>query len=91
MNQETYTVSRQIDGFFKEVKNYVTTSPSIEGPWSTPVFINASGFDPSMFHENANGWAYTGAVAGITAVDTFNKDTSALFTEFYQIEGEEKL
>lgn len=47
-----YTVSRQIDGFFKDVKNYVTTAPSIEGPWNTPVFINASGFDPSMFHEN---------------------------------------
>ena len=46
-----YTVSRQIDGYFKDVENYVVTSPSIDGPWSAPVFVNASGFDPSMFHE----------------------------------------
>ena len=47
-----YTVSRQIDGIFKDVENYVTTAASIDGPWSKPVFLNASGFDPSMFHEN---------------------------------------
>ncbi len=47
-----YTISRQIDGYFKDVKNYVVTAPSIEGPWSRPMFINASGFDPSMFHED---------------------------------------
>ena len=34
--------------------------------------------------EHAAGWAYTGAVVGITAVDNFNKDSEALFTEFYQ-------
>lgn len=47
-----YTISRQIDGSFKDVENYVVTARRIEGPWSEPVFINASGFDPSMFHEN---------------------------------------
>lgn len=47
-----YTVSRQIDGYFKDVENYVVTASSIEGPWSSPVFINASGFDPSMYHED---------------------------------------
>lgn len=47
-----YTISRQIDGYFKDVENYVTTAPDIDGPWSKPVFINASGFDPSMLHEN---------------------------------------
>lgn len=47
-----YTISRQIDGYFKDVENYVTTARNIEGPWSTPVFLNASGFDPSMLHEN---------------------------------------
>ena len=38
--------------------------------------------------EHAAGWAYTGAVVGITAVDNFNKDTAALFTEFYQADQE---
>lgn len=47
-----YTVCTQIDGYFKDVKNYVTTAREIEGPWSDPVFVNASGFDPSMYHED---------------------------------------
>lgn len=38
------------DGF-KDTPNYLTTAESIEGPWSTPVFLNAAGFDPSLFHD----------------------------------------
>ena len=29
--------------------NYLVTAPSIEGPWSEPVYLNSVGFDPSMF------------------------------------------
>ena len=47
-----YTVARQIDGIYKDVSNFVVTAKSIEGPWTEPVFINASGFDPGMFHED---------------------------------------
>lgn len=47
-----YTICKQIDGYFKDVENYVATAENIEGPWSEPVFVNASGFDPSMYHEN---------------------------------------
>lgn len=47
-----YTIARNIDGIFKDVENYVVTAESIEGPWSAPVFLNASGFDPGLFHEN---------------------------------------
>lgn len=47
----TYTVCRQIDGIFKDVSNYVVTAEKIEGPWSEPVFVNASGFDPGFYHE----------------------------------------
>ena len=47
-----YTICKQIDGYFKDVENYVVTAENIEGPWSEPVFVNASGFDPSMYHEN---------------------------------------
>lgn len=36
----------------KDTPNFLTTAPSIEGPWSDPVFLNASGFDPSMFHDD---------------------------------------
>ncbi|WP_320128517.1 glycoside hydrolase family 43 protein [uncultured Sphaerochaeta sp.] len=35
----------------KDLHNYLVTSPSIEGPWSEPIFLNSTGFDPSLFHE----------------------------------------
>ena len=47
-----YTVAKQIDGIFKDVENYVVMATDIEGPWSEPVFVNASGFDPGLYHED---------------------------------------
>ena len=46
-----YTMAKQIDGYFKDVENYVVTAEDIDGPWSSPVYVNASGFDPAMYHE----------------------------------------
>jgi xylan 1,4-beta-xylosidase len=37
---------------YKDVDNYLVTAPDIRGPWSKPVFLNASGFDPSLFFED---------------------------------------
>lgn len=37
---------------FKDTLNYIVSAPSIEGPWSEPVFVTASGFDPSLFHDD---------------------------------------
>ena len=37
-------------GPFKDSYNYLTTAPTIDGPWSEPVFLNRSGFDPGIFH-----------------------------------------
>lgn len=42
---------------WKDVKNYLVTSEHIEGPWSEPVFLNGSGFDPAFFHGD-NGKKY---------------------------------
>jgi xylan 1,4-beta-xylosidase len=39
-------------GPWKDCPNYLTTAKSIEGPWSDPVFLNCSGFDPSLFHDD---------------------------------------
>ncbi|MFA6976101.1 MAG: glycoside hydrolase family 43 protein [Mesotoga sp.] len=39
-------------GRFRDQHNYIVTSPSIEGPWSDPTYLNSSGFDPSLFHDN---------------------------------------
>jgi xylan 1,4-beta-xylosidase len=35
---------------WRDLHNYLVTSPRIEGPWSDPVYLNSSGFDPSLFH-----------------------------------------
>lgn len=37
---------------YKDTPNYITTAKDIRGPWSDPVFINCSGFDPSLFHDD---------------------------------------
>ena len=37
---------------FKDTLNYIISAPSIEGPWSEPAFVTASGFDPSLFHDD---------------------------------------
>ncbi|SFF39754.1 xylan 1,4-beta-xylosidase [Paenibacillus algorifonticola] len=38
-------------GVFKDLHNYVISAPSIEGPWSEPVYLNSSGFDHFLFHD----------------------------------------
>ncbi|MGP4097046.1 glycoside hydrolase family 43 protein [Nonomuraea sp. KM90] len=36
---------------YKDVANYLTTAPAIEGPWSDPVRLPGRGFDASLFHD----------------------------------------
>lgn len=36
---------------YKDTHNYLTTAKDIKGPWSKPVKLNCSGFDPSLFHD----------------------------------------
>ena len=47
-----YTDVKRFDGNFKDSHNYIVTAPAIEGPWSDPVYVNSSGFDPSLFHDD---------------------------------------
>jgi len=47
-----YTDVKRFDGNFKDAHNFIVTAPSIEGPWSDPVYVNSSGFDPSLFHDD---------------------------------------
>jgi len=46
-----YTDVRGWTGEFKDVRNYLVTASDIEGPWSEPIHLNNSGFDPSLFHD----------------------------------------
>lgn len=36
----------------RDYHNYLVTSPTIDGEWSDPVYLNSSGFDPSLFHDD---------------------------------------
>ena len=47
-----YTDVKRLDGNFKDAHNYIVTAPAIEGPWSDPTYVNSSGFDPSLFHDD---------------------------------------
>lgn len=52
----TYTVMRAWSAGFFDLDNFLVTSPAAEGPWSDPVYLNSSGFDPSFFHEEGRHW-----------------------------------
>ena len=47
-----YTDVKRKDGSFKDAHNYIVTAPDIMGPWSDPDYVNSSGFDPSLFHDD---------------------------------------
>ncbi|AZP03539.1 glycoside hydrolase family 43 protein [Jeotgalibaca ciconiae] len=36
---------------WKDGYNYLTTCDTIDGEWSRPIYLNGSGFDPSLFHD----------------------------------------
>ena len=36
----------------RDFHNYLVTCATIEGEWSDPVFLDSSGFDPSLFHDD---------------------------------------
>ena len=36
----------------RDFHNYFVTAPAIEGPWSDPIHLNSSGFDPAFFHDD---------------------------------------
>jgi len=47
-----YTNVKNFNGDWKDTPNFVVTATDINGPWSEPTFINSSGFDPSIFHDD---------------------------------------
>jgi len=36
----------------RDMYNYLVTCETIDGEWSDPIFLNCSGFDPSLFHDD---------------------------------------
>lgn len=47
-----YTDVKSRMGAFKDTPNYLVTATDIMGPWSEPIYLNSSGFDPSLFHDD---------------------------------------
>ncbi len=47
-----YTDVKRHHGACKDCHNYLVTSDDILGNWSEPIYLNSSGFDPSMFHDS---------------------------------------
>lgn len=47
-----YTDVKSKGTIFKDTHNYLVTTTDILGDWSEPVYLNSSGFDPSLFHDD---------------------------------------
>jgi xylan 1,4-beta-xylosidase len=46
------TVGGASGASLRDFHNYLVTSPTIDGEWSDPQYLNSSGFDPSLFHDD---------------------------------------
>lgn len=47
-----YTDVKNLYGAFKDTHNYLITATDIKGEWSDPIYLNSSGFDPSLLHDD---------------------------------------
>ena len=81
-----YTDVRRFDGNFKDTHNYLTTCETIDGVWSDPVYLNSSGFDPSLFHDDDGRKWYTNMVWDHRPDRTFFK--GIVLQEFSAATGE---
>jgi xylan 1,4-beta-xylosidase len=46
------TVGGASGASLRDFHNYLVTSPTIDGEWSDALYLNSSGFDPSLFHDD---------------------------------------
>jgi xylan 1,4-beta-xylosidase len=47
-----YTDVKSFMSNYKDTHNYLVTTNDITGDWSDPIYLNSSGFDPSLFHDD---------------------------------------
>jgi len=80
-----YTNTRFWRNPYKDSPNYITTAKDLLGPWSDPVYITSSGFDPSLFHDDDGRkyfvnmeWDYR---KGANAENDYNQFSGILVTE----------
>ncbi len=85
-----YTDVKNLSNSFFDLNNYLVTAKDILGPWSEPVYLNSSGFDPSLFHDD-DGKSYLLNLAwefrdnyphpGPIIIQEFNTTTNQLIGE----------
>ncbi|BAL62634.1 glycoside hydrolase family 43 protein [Melissococcus plutonius] len=90
-----YTDVKSTDRPFKDCHNYLITASQIEGPWSTPIYLNSSGFDPSLFHDQDGRkwllneqWDYrktTGNKSAGIVMQEFDEKQAKLIGPIYKI------
>lgn len=52
-----YSDIKVVENTWKDGANYLVTCDTIDGEWSEPIYLNNSGFDPSLFHdEDGRKW-----------------------------------
>lgn len=47
-----YTDAKVISSQYRDMHNYLVTAKDVRGEWSEPVYLNSTGFDPSLFHDD---------------------------------------
>lgn len=90
-----YTDVKNTTRPFKDTHNYLITAETLTGPWSSPIYLNSSGFDPSLFHDEDGRywllneiWDYrmqtSNKSAGIV-LQEYDPNSQKLIGEIYKI------
>lgn len=66
---------------FKDTHNYLITAENIHGPWSEPIYLNSSGFDPSLYHDR-DGRKWLSNALWDYRMTTPNKSSGIVLQEF---------
>ncbi|MCC5895962.1 MAG: glycoside hydrolase family 43 protein [Alkalibacterium sp.] len=82
-----YTDVKSSNRPFKDCHNYLITASSIHGPWSEPVYLNSSGFDPSLYHDEDGKKWLTNALWDYR-LTTSNKSSGIVLQEYDFIKKE---
>ena len=82
-----YTDVKSKNATWYNAHNYTVWASSIEGPWSEPVYLNSSGFDPSFFHDDDGTSWLVNMREGFTGIliQQFNTDTKTLTGPVYNV------
>ena len=81
-----YTIVTSTKRPFKDQKNYLTTAKNIKGPWSKPIYLNSSGFDPSFYHEGSKSYLFN--TIWDYRYQTPNKSAGIIMQEYNRKTGE---